>query len=395
MADQARQAPVQISGGQKQRVAVARALATNAQLVLADEPTANLDHDTAYRIIELMKKMRDDFGTTFVFSTHDPKIMAEAEVVFALEDGQSPPRGPGISGGHSMLNVLKMALRNLARFGRRTLLSVDAHHPGHRRGAAVHRHGRFVQGDDDRPVHRWRTRAPGGAPQGLRRVDRHAAAEPEHAAGAGGQGRAGAREAGRRGSLFGTRQARRHVQQFHRDHQHPHQWHRPGEGGRGDPLLPGRIIEGARKAAGGQAGASPDSGAAGPGHEGQGRRCRRACRDESRRIGQRQDLRRPGHRRQHDGSERSRRLHPYQRRPRTAAAEGARGQRDRHSPEESRAARPSLRQAEPRTGRRDEQGGEAGIGCAHVGRPVTVFEYRAHDRPAGACSSRSCLSPSC
>ena len=80
--------PDQLSGGQKQRVAVARALATNAQLVLADEPTANLDRDTAYRIIELMKSMRDEFGTTFVFSTHDPRIMAEAEVVFTLEDGR-------------------------------------------------------------------------------------------------------------------------------------------------------------------------------------------------------------------------------------------------------------------------------------------------------------------
>ena len=88
MAGQANKRPDQISGGQKQRVAVARALATNAQLVLADEPTANLDHDTAYRIIELMKKMRDDLGTTFVFSTHDPKIMSEAEVVFVLEDGR-------------------------------------------------------------------------------------------------------------------------------------------------------------------------------------------------------------------------------------------------------------------------------------------------------------------
>jgi putative ABC transport system ATP-binding protein len=88
MAGQANKRPDQISGGQKQRVAVARALATNAQLVLADEPTANLDHDTAYRIIELMKKMRDDLGTTFVFSTHDPKIMSEAEVVFTLEDGR-------------------------------------------------------------------------------------------------------------------------------------------------------------------------------------------------------------------------------------------------------------------------------------------------------------------
>jgi len=88
MSAQANKRPDQISGGQKQRVAVARALATNAKLVLADEPTANLDHDTAYRVIELMKKMRDELGTTFVFSTHDSKIMSEAEIIFTLEDGR-------------------------------------------------------------------------------------------------------------------------------------------------------------------------------------------------------------------------------------------------------------------------------------------------------------------
>jgi len=88
MADQAAKRPDQISGGQKQRVAVARALVSNPKLVLADEPTANLDHDTAYRIIELMKTMRDEFRTTFIFSTHDPKIMGEAEVTFTLEDGR-------------------------------------------------------------------------------------------------------------------------------------------------------------------------------------------------------------------------------------------------------------------------------------------------------------------
>jgi putative ABC transport system ATP-binding protein len=91
MLEQAHKRPDQISGGQKQRVAVARALATDPQLVLADEPTANLDHDTAYRIIELMKKMRDELGTTFVFSTHDPKIMGEAEVIFTLDDGRIQP----------------------------------------------------------------------------------------------------------------------------------------------------------------------------------------------------------------------------------------------------------------------------------------------------------------
>jgi putative ABC transport system ATP-binding protein len=87
MADQAHKRPDQLSGGQKQRVAVARALVSNSKLVLADEPTANLDHDTAHRIIDLMKSMRDRMGTTFIFSTHDPKIMREAEVTFTLEDG--------------------------------------------------------------------------------------------------------------------------------------------------------------------------------------------------------------------------------------------------------------------------------------------------------------------
>ena len=88
MADQKDKYPDQISGGQKQRVAIARALVTNPALVLADEPTANLDSATAYAVIELMKKMRDDLGTTFIFSTHDTKIVGEAEVIFRLEDGR-------------------------------------------------------------------------------------------------------------------------------------------------------------------------------------------------------------------------------------------------------------------------------------------------------------------
>ena len=86
--EQAGKRPGQLSGGQKQRVAVARALVTNPKLVLADEPTANLDHDTAYRIINLMRQLRDELGTSFIFSTHDPKIMTEAELTFELEDGR-------------------------------------------------------------------------------------------------------------------------------------------------------------------------------------------------------------------------------------------------------------------------------------------------------------------
>jgi len=87
MKDQADKLPSQLSGGQKQRVGIARALVTNAKLVLADEPTANLDSVTAHRVIDLMKSMREKFDTTFIFSTHDPKIMAEAEVTYTLVDG--------------------------------------------------------------------------------------------------------------------------------------------------------------------------------------------------------------------------------------------------------------------------------------------------------------------
>jgi putative ABC transport system ATP-binding protein len=88
MIEQKGKYPDQISGGQKQRVAVARALVTNPKLVLADEPTANLDHATAFTVINLMKKMKEEMKTTFVFSTHDQKIVGEAEVIYSLEDGE-------------------------------------------------------------------------------------------------------------------------------------------------------------------------------------------------------------------------------------------------------------------------------------------------------------------
>ncbi|MDX9787378.1 MAG: ABC transporter ATP-binding protein [Desulfobacterales bacterium] len=88
MGDQAGKYPAQLSGGQKQRAAIARALVGSPTLVLADEPTANLDGATAQRVVELMKRMRDEFGTTFVFSTHDARIMDQAEVTFYLEDGR-------------------------------------------------------------------------------------------------------------------------------------------------------------------------------------------------------------------------------------------------------------------------------------------------------------------
>jgi putative ABC transport system ATP-binding protein len=88
MADQADKYPAQLSGGQKQRVAAARALVTDPALVLADEPTANLDGETARRVMALMKRMRDERGVTFVFSTHDSRVMDQAETTFRLEDGR-------------------------------------------------------------------------------------------------------------------------------------------------------------------------------------------------------------------------------------------------------------------------------------------------------------------
>ncbi len=87
MSEQKGKRPDQLSGGQKQRVAIARALVTHPQLVLADEPTANLDHETAMGILRLMKRIRDERETTFVFSTHDHRIIGEAEVLYRIEDG--------------------------------------------------------------------------------------------------------------------------------------------------------------------------------------------------------------------------------------------------------------------------------------------------------------------
>ena len=84
----ARHRPSELSGGQRQRVAVARALVSRPKLVLADEPTANLDSVTGQNIIDLMRDMNRKDGTTFVFSTHDPKVMAHASAIVRIADGQ-------------------------------------------------------------------------------------------------------------------------------------------------------------------------------------------------------------------------------------------------------------------------------------------------------------------
>ena len=79
--------PNELSGGEKQRVAIARALVKEPKIVLADEPTANLDSETGAEVIKIMVKMNQKLGTTFIFSTHDPQIMKYAKRLLNLKDG--------------------------------------------------------------------------------------------------------------------------------------------------------------------------------------------------------------------------------------------------------------------------------------------------------------------
>ena len=84
----ARHRPSELSGGQRQRVAIARALATHPKIILADEPTANLDSTTGASIIELMRRVQIESRTTFIFATHDPQLMSHADETFAIRDGE-------------------------------------------------------------------------------------------------------------------------------------------------------------------------------------------------------------------------------------------------------------------------------------------------------------------
>ena len=96
LVDHADHRPDQLSGGQQQRVAIARALATDPTLVLADEPTANLDTANGQQVMEIMARLNEATGVTFVFATHDPRVIKYAKRVVTLRDGMIVPNGQGV-----------------------------------------------------------------------------------------------------------------------------------------------------------------------------------------------------------------------------------------------------------------------------------------------------------
>lgn len=95
LADRADHRPDQLSGGEQQRVAIARALGPHPALVLADEPTANLDTTNGTQAMEIMRRLNEQTGTAFIFATHDPRVMAFARRVVRLQDGRVVDNGSG------------------------------------------------------------------------------------------------------------------------------------------------------------------------------------------------------------------------------------------------------------------------------------------------------------
>ncbi len=88
LSDRVKHRPDQLSGGQQQRVAIARALAPNHIVILADEPTANLDTENGQQAMDIMKKLNEETGTAFVFATHDPRVVSYARRVIKMQDGK-------------------------------------------------------------------------------------------------------------------------------------------------------------------------------------------------------------------------------------------------------------------------------------------------------------------
>jgi len=98
LSERAHHRPDQLSGGQQQRVAVARALASHPSMILADEPTANLDTENGKQVMEIMQRLNRETGVTFVFATHDPRVIKYARRVVALQDGRIESDAP-VNGG--------------------------------------------------------------------------------------------------------------------------------------------------------------------------------------------------------------------------------------------------------------------------------------------------------
>jgi putative ABC transport system ATP-binding protein len=97
LGDRARHRPDQLSGGEQQRTAIARALAARPVLVLADEPTANLDTANGRQAMDIMQRLNEQTGTAFVFATHDPRVVAFARRVVSMRDGRLVDDGPAAS----------------------------------------------------------------------------------------------------------------------------------------------------------------------------------------------------------------------------------------------------------------------------------------------------------
>jgi putative ABC transport system ATP-binding protein len=93
LSNRAKHRPNQMSGGEQQRVAIARALGTQPLMVLADEPTANLDTANGQQVMDIMKRLNEETGTAFVFATHDPRVVAYAKRVVNIRDGQIESNG--------------------------------------------------------------------------------------------------------------------------------------------------------------------------------------------------------------------------------------------------------------------------------------------------------------